>query len=91
MTASIPSSSDVRGSLAGLTTTQVRTIAEAAGVPFTTLWKIKTGETANPGIETVRRFYGTDGLIFQPNQPDPSASRTPAAINTVAEQGAANA
>lgn len=27
----------------------------------------------------------------EPNQPDPSASRTPAAINTVAEQGAANA
>ncbi|HQQ69952.1 MAG TPA: hypothetical protein PLL92_06520 [Alicycliphilus sp.] len=88
MTASIPSSSDVRGSLAGLTTTQVRTIAEAAGVPFTTLWKIKTGETANPGIETVRRFYGSDGLIFQPNQAHPSASRPPPATESVANQGA---
>ena len=53
MNDSIPSATDVRESLAGLTTGQVRAIAEKAGVPFTTLWKIKTGETANPGIETV--------------------------------------
>jgi transcriptional regulator with XRE-family HTH domain len=86
MNESIPSSADVRESLSGLSTVQVRAIADAAGVPFTTLWKIKTGETANPGIETVRRFYGAQGLIFVPNAAHPSASRPPAAITSDAAQ-----
>lgn len=91
MNDSIPSATDVRDSLAGLTTGQVRAIAEKAGVPFTTLWKIKTGETANPGIETVRRFYGPGGLIFEEKQPIPSAARSSAATESVALQGGANA
>jgi len=91
MNDSIPSATDVRDSLAGLTTGQVRAIAEKAGVPFTTLWKIKTGETANPGIETVRRFYGPGGLIFEEKQPLPSAARPSAATESVAVQGGANA
>ena len=91
MNDSIPSATDVRDSLAGLTTGQVRAIAEKAGVPFTTLWKIKTGETANPGIETVRRFYGPGGLIFEQKQPLPSAARSSAATESVAFQGGANA
>ena len=91
MNDSIPSATDVRDSLAGLTTGQVRAIAEKAGVPFTTLWKIKTGETANPGIETVRRFYGPGGLIFEEKQPLPSAARSSAATESVALQGGVNA
>lgn len=87
MNDSIPSATDVRDSLAGLTTGQVRAIAEKAGVPFTTLWKIKTGETANPGIETVRRFYGPGGLIFEEKQPLPSAARPSEATESVAVQG----
>jgi hypothetical protein len=88
MNDSIPSVSDVRDSLAGLTTVQVRAIAEVAGVPFGTIWKIKTGETTNPGIETVRRFYGPSGLISIEKQPSPSAGRSSAAINTVATPAA---
>jgi hypothetical protein len=88
MNDSIPSATDVRESLAGLTTGQVRAIADKAGVPFTTLWKIKTGETANPGIETVRRFYGPCGLIFDEKQPLPSAARSSAAINNAATPAA---
>lgn len=88
MTDSIPSATVVRESLAGLTTGQVRAIADKAGVPFTTLWKIKTGETANPGIETVRRFYGHGGLIFDEKQPIPSSARSSAAINNVATPAA---
>ena len=87
MNDSIPSATDVRDSLAGLTTGQVRAIAEKAGVPFTTLWKIKTGETANPGIETVRRFFGPGGLIFEEKQQLPSAARSSAATESVAVQG----
>lgn len=33
-------------------------LARLSTVPFTTLWKIRAGLTLNPGIETVRRFYG---------------------------------
>jgi len=88
MNDSIPSATDVRESLAGLTTGQVRAIADKAGVPFTTLWKIKTGETANPGIETVRRFYGPCGLIFDEKQPLSSAARSSTATESVANTGA---
>lgn len=31
-------------------------LAKAANVPFTTLWKIRMGETKNPGIDTVKKF-----------------------------------
>lgn len=53
----IPPASDIQAALAGLTHAQVQVLAKAAGVPFTTLWKIRAGETENPGIETVRKFY----------------------------------
>ena len=84
MNDSIPSVSDVRDSLSGLTTVQVRAIAEVAGVPFGTIWKIKTGETTNPGIETVRRFYGPSGLISIEKQPLPSVDRSFVASESVA-------
>jgi predicted transcriptional regulator len=31
-------------------------LARISGVPFTTLWKIYTGESGNPRIETVKQF-----------------------------------
>lgn len=40
-----------------MTHAEVQALSKASGVPFTTLWKIRTGETTNPGIETVRQFY----------------------------------
>jgi predicted transcriptional regulator len=53
----IPTGEDVRERLAPFTIKQLEGIAEASGVPFTTLYKIQRGETANPGIETVGRFW----------------------------------
>ena len=39
-----------------MTLRQVGRLAELSGVPATTIYKIKRGETENPGIETVRKF-----------------------------------
>ena len=56
MTAEIPSSQAIRARLMGLGHAQLQALSVASGVPFTTLWRVRSGETANPGIETVRKF-----------------------------------
>ena len=53
----IPSVAEVRAQLEGVDTAQLKRLAVRADVPFTTLWKIRSGETGNPGIETVRKFW----------------------------------
>jgi predicted transcriptional regulator len=50
------SAEQVQAALAPLTLKQMDRLAELSGVPATTIYKIKRGETANPGIETVRKF-----------------------------------
>ena len=40
----------------GLGGPQLERLAELSGVPFTTIYKVKRGETKNPGIETLRQF-----------------------------------
>ena len=52
----IPSSLQIRDALKSLTMAQIDALAAASGVPATTIYKIKRGETGNPGIETVRKF-----------------------------------
>jgi hypothetical protein len=54
----IPSISDIRGRLEPLNHAAIRSLADVSKVPFTTLLKIRSGETQNPGIETVRSFAG---------------------------------
>lgn len=56
MNPTVASSDEVRAALAPLALKQLEALAELSGVPFTTIYKIKRGETANPGIETVRQF-----------------------------------
>ena len=80
----MPSAKDIKRQLDAMPSDRLRQIAEAAGVPFTTLWKIKTGETVNPGIETVRRFYLLLDDVSEQKQPDPSAARSSSAINSEA-------
>ena len=53
----IPSAQEVREKLAQLGHAETQDLAEQSGVPFTTLWKIRTGETDNPRLETVRLFF----------------------------------
>ena len=57
MQTNIPTPADVRGRLELLGHAQMQALARDSGVPFTTLWKIRSGETDNPRLETVRQCY----------------------------------
>ena len=57
MDGTIPSAEQVRAALAPLNGRQLERLADMSGVPFATIYKVKLGETSNPGIETVRRFF----------------------------------
>lgn len=52
----LPTIEYVRDALASLTLKQLDRLEELSGVPATTIYKIKRGETQNPGIETLRGF-----------------------------------
>ena len=65
MDINFPSAEQVRAQLAPLTLKQLDRLAELSGVPATTIYKIKRGETANPGIETLRKFMPHVGISMQ--------------------------
>lgn len=52
----IPSAAEVRQALQPLNMKQLSRLAALSGVPMTTIYKIRRGETPNPGVETVRMF-----------------------------------
>ncbi len=56
MNAEIPAVADVKSALETLGHAQMHELSKLSGVPFTTLWKVRQGETGNPGLETVRKF-----------------------------------
>lgn len=56
MSIAVPPVAEVKRLLEGIGHAQLHTLAELSGVPFGTLWKIRSGVTTNPGIETVRKF-----------------------------------
>lgn len=56
MDLNIPSAEQVRAKLAPLNLKQLDRLAVLSGVPATTIYKIKRGETENPGVETLRKF-----------------------------------
>lgn len=80
MHTNIPSSQELRELLAPLRTADLRRISQASGVPFGTLWKVRSGETENPGIETVRLFLAHLNVSEQKQAPA-LAQQAFAAIN----------
>jgi hypothetical protein len=52
----IPSAAEIAEQLADMKVPQLQRLAELSGVPFHTLLKIKSRETGNPRIDTVRQF-----------------------------------
>jgi transcriptional regulator with XRE-family HTH domain len=58
MNANLPSAAELRAALQRMRISDMERVAQAAGVPFATLMKIRTGTTSNPGLETVRKFIG---------------------------------
>ena len=57
MNSTLPSADQVAERLRPLKTQELRGLATKSGVPYRTLLKIRIGETPNPGIETVRKFF----------------------------------
>lgn len=57
MEPNIISAEDVQTRLAPLTMKQLDRLAELSGVPQPTIYKIKLGVTANPGVETIGKFW----------------------------------
>lgn len=57
MATDIPSVSEVRERLQRLSWSQLQDVCKRTGAPFTTVWKIRCGETQNPGIETIRLIW----------------------------------
>lgn len=55
--APIPAVAEVRAKLGGLAHAECKALATRTGVPFTTLWKIRSGETSDPRLETVRAIW----------------------------------
>lgn len=67
MDAQLPSAEEIRGRLAPLTLRQIERLADLSGVPATTIYKIKRGETKNPGVETLRQFMPhVDAALIDP-------------------------
>ena len=56
MKSQIPPLQDIRQRLQALRFVDLEAVAQRSGVGFGTLMKIRTGQTPNPGIETVRTF-----------------------------------
>ena len=73
MDTSIPSPEQVRTRLEALGHAGIKALADKTGVPFTTLWKVRAGETSNPRLETVRAIWpeliGTSGApaVLEPS------------------------
>jgi hypothetical protein len=65
MNITVPSPEEIRAALAPLATSQLQRLAELSGVPFHTLRKVASGETASPGIATVRAFAPHIGAAAQ--------------------------
>lgn len=61
-----PTSAQVRELLADFTLKQLEVLAALSGVPFTTLYKIKRGETKNPGIDTVHSLLPHVSAAMRP-------------------------
>ncbi len=53
----IPTVEDLRSRLMLLTYAQVQQLSEVSKAPFTTVWKIRAGETVNPRLETVQAIW----------------------------------
>lgn len=76
----VPSIEDVRKALGPLNLKQLEALAVLSGVPFTTIYKIKRAETANPGIETIRQFMPHIAAAFlEPSSVAGDGDRAPAA------------
>ena len=57
MDQAIPPPEEVRRRLELLSWAETQELCKRTGVPFTTVWKLRQGETTNPRIETLRAIW----------------------------------
>jgi predicted transcriptional regulator len=57
MSTTIPSPADVRAKLAPMNLAQLEELSKLSDVPFTTLVKLRNGQTENPRLETVHAIW----------------------------------
>lgn len=95
-TIQLPSPEEVSGRLQPLAYPQLHELSRLSGVPFTTLLKVRSGETSNPGLATVRAFlpHVEAAAAWQPPsavgagapaQPRPTSSRAQAERSAASE------
>lgn len=65
MDQTVPTAADVSSALEPMTTAQLQRLAELSGVPFHTLLKIRGGETKNPRVDSVAKFWPHLGAVTQ--------------------------
>jgi hypothetical protein len=93
MALNIPSLDELVAPFRGLKTGALRKEADAAGIPFTTFWKLVKGDTTDPRIETVRllaAYVERKGAaaVEPPKQPKPKRQRAAASSKScVYERG----
>ena len=86
-TSTIPSAEEVRKALAPLNLKQLEALADASGVPSHTIYKIKRGETANPGVDTVGKFLPLIPKVLAATQLHQTAPTRPEAAARFGEKG----
>jgi hypothetical protein len=57
MPSEIPTPAEVRRRLQLLSWAGVQALCKKTGAPFTTVWKLRNGETTDPRLETVYRIW----------------------------------
>lgn len=53
----IPTPAELRAKLQLYDLAELRGVAAKSGVPYTTAWKVRSGDIANPGLETARKLW----------------------------------
>jgi len=53
----LPTVQEIREGLEALSFAEMKSLCEQCRVPFTTAWKLRTGVTTDPRIETVRALW----------------------------------
>ena len=74
----MPTPEQVRERLSAMNYTQIMLLSELTDVPFTTLWKVRNGDTQNPRLATVCAIW--DELVKSPKGKRLKISQEPKGI-----------
>lgn len=87
----IPSLAQVAAALGLLRQPQLEKLSELSGVPVGTLWNIRSGKSANPGIVTVAAFQPYVEALAAVALAQPPDARAPRGTSSRARRGVSRA